>query len=370
MSKIKITTLTPEHVGLGNLFQYNTDFVATKEDGYSYLNIIDARKILELIGVGHLNDWVLSIERNENTKELVKRYSPLSSVSDYTLRRAYLCCTVLPTDTLKECLHDGMGIPYIPGSSIKGAIRTALVAELSQRILPSLPDKKDVRFLASEVEGRLFGKDPKDSLFRFLQIGDAYFDEGCEIALRLVMGLNITQDESLKSPKDNKPQLVEAIGIDEEAVFSLNIKMESYSKARQSSDNLRQMPEEMRSVPNLFQLINQHTEALLKKEIEFWQREGEEKIGAEDYEEKIKEILDEVDKCGEDNRSCVLRIGHASGWRFITGAWSEQLPFFDSSVVNAARSGNASKYSEYSFPKSRRTASDGDLMGFVKLSML
>jgi hypothetical protein len=65
-----------------------------------------------------------------------------------------------------------------------------------------------------------------------------------------------------------------------------------------------------------------------------------------------------------------LRIGHASGWRFITGAWSEQLPFFDSSVVNAARSGNASKYSEYSFPKSRRTASDGDLMGFVKLSML
>jgi CRISPR type III-A-associated RAMP protein Csm5 len=34
--------------------------------------------------------------------------------------------------TLKECIHSGLGVPYIPGSSIKGAIRTAIVATLAQ----------------------------------------------------------------------------------------------------------------------------------------------------------------------------------------------------------------------------------------------
>ncbi|MEY8688147.1 type III-A CRISPR-associated RAMP protein Csm5 [Bacteroides sp. AN502(2024)] len=371
MSKIKISTLTPVHIGSGNFLQYNTDFVVTRKNTDSYLNIIDERKILELIGVVHLNDWVLSIERNEDTQELVKRYSPHSSVSDYILRCSISYSSIVPTDTLKECIHDGLGVPYIPGSSIKGAIRTALVATLSQEIIPSLLDKPNLKHLASDVEGKLFGKDPKEDVFRFLQVGDAYFDKGSEIVLRLIMGLNITQNKSLRPKKnDSKPQLVEAIGVDEEAIFSLKINMDYYLKASNISDKIGKMPDEMRTVPALFHLINKHTSTLLTQEIDFWEREGRDKIGMEDYVEKIKEMLDEVNKCEGDNQSCVLRVGHASGWRFITGAWSEQLPFFESFVMNAARPGNRNRYNDYPFPKSRRMDFDGDLMGFVKLSML
>ena len=41
---------------------------------------------------------------------------------------------------------------------------------------------------------------------------------------------------------------------------------------------------------------------------------------------------------------------------------------FDTDIVSASRPQNA-KYSEYMFPKSRRLGSDGELVGFVKLSL-
>ena len=63
----------------------------------------------------------------------------------------------------------------------------------------------------------------------------------------------------------------------------------------------------------------------------------------------------------------MLRIGHGSGWRFITGAWSEQLKNFNE-IVNASRP-NSYRYTQYDFPKSRRIDEDGDVLGFVKLSM-
>jgi CRISPR/Cas system CSM-associated protein Csm5 (group 7 of RAMP superfamily) len=102
---------------------------------------------------------------------------------------------------------------------------------------------------------------------------------------------------------------------------------------------------------------------LIEEEIKFW-RELD-LSGSEDYIDNMIDILKEAKKCSK-GLSCVLRIGHGSGWRFITGAWAESLHNFNR-VVNISRPMN-NNYLDYPFPKTRRIDEDSDLLGFVKLS--
>jgi len=355
MSKIQITTLTPVHIGSGNFLQYNTEFVQTSTTTKQFLRVVDDRKVLSLIGDEHLDDWLLSIERKESIKEMVKRYAPQSKPVDYSKRRILLFSDVKDTDTLKECIHNGFGVPYIPGSSIKGSIRTAVLASMATKIngLSGKIKNRSGRISAELIEKDLFGKDPNSDVFRFLQVGDAYFEKDVEIALRLVMRLNVTgnRETLLPARQNSKPQLVEAIGADEETTFQMKL-----------------MPrfEKVSSLDELFLLVNTHTSKLVEEEMQIW-RDYDNRIGADEYIEKMNDILSYTKNCQKGE--CILRIGHASGWRFITGAWTEELPNFGTEVVNAARPKN-NNYREYDFPKSRRTDSDGDLLGFVKLKIV
>lgn len=355
MSKIQMTTLTPVHIGSGNFLQYNTEFVRTSTSTEQFLRVVDDRKVLNLIGDEHLNDWLLSIERKENIKNLVKLYAPQSKIADFSKRRVKLFSDVKDTDTLKECIHNGFGVPYIPGSSIKGSIRTAVLASMAEKIddLSDKIKKCSGRIGAKPIEKELFGKDPNSDVFRFLHVGDACFEKDIEIALRLVMRLNITGDKETLFParRDSKPQLVEAIGMEEEAIFQLKL-MPQFGLAS--------------SLVDLFQLVNAHTQKLIVKEMQIWQ-DYVDRVGADEYLEKMNEILS-VTK-GSQTNECVLRVGHASGWRFITGAWTENLSNFETDIVNVARPRNYN-YSNYDFPKSRRTDSDGDLLGFIKLKIV
>lgn len=375
MSEIKLTTLTPVHVGSGNLLQYNTDFITTATSSEQFIRIIDERKILNLIGVERINDWVLCIERKEPTKEFVKRYAPQSKPTEYSKRKIvnFAGDKFDSRTTLKECIHNGFGCPYIPGSSIKGSIRTAILSALSNRIANIQTKTKNDRnkVSAQKIEEEFFGKSANDNFLRFIQVGDAYFETGCEVALKLVMYLNITTKDSL-STNGEKPQIVEAIGVEEESTFQLKINTDYYKYAKSKSEgkDINTMPEEIQTLETLFQLINNHTRKLVMEEIDFWSDEWKNDSCGSSYIEKMEEILSCIDQCNEEKTSCVLRIGHASGWRFITGAWSERFEDFSSEIVNATRPGNIQKYSEYPFPKSRRTDKDGDLMGFVKLSMV
>ena len=114
-------------------------------------------------------------------------------------------------------------------------------------------------------------------------------------------------------------------------------------------------------------MINKHTKYLVNDEISYWEGKLEEYDGAEDFIESLRKVLDSAEKC-KDGKECVLRIGHGSGWRFITGAWSESLDNF-SDIVAASRPNN-NVYQGYDFPKSRRMDPDGDILGFVKLSIM
>jgi CRISPR type III-A-associated RAMP protein Csm5 len=371
MSELKIKVLTPVHVGSGNLLQNNTDFVTTSNGQENYIRIIDDRKILELIGIDNLDNWMLSIERKENTKDFVKRFAPDSKVADYSKRRLIdYSQGVNLNDTLKEHIHNGAGLPYIPGSSIKGAIRTCILASLSTNISERESKIKtgktdwngNLILSAAKLEKELFGEDPNSDIFRFIHVGDAYFEKDSEIALR-VININIRKDEDLHD--FSKPQLIEAINNGVLSTFNMKIALEYYDWAKKNFRDIGKMSVEISSLSNLFMLINAHTEKLVLSELDYWEKIN--KTGAEEYLENTKEILKVIRSC-ENGKECVLRIGHASGWRFITGAWTEELSNFKEVVIPASRPRNQN-YTEFDFPKSRRIDEESDVLGFVKLSV-
>lgn len=370
MSKIKITTLTPVHVGSGNMLQFNSDFItvenlATKE---KFIQIIDDRKILGIIGSENIENWVYSIERKEDTKSFIKRMAPESKIIDYSKRRMHCFAKNISDEYLKECLHNGLGLPYIPGSSIKGAIRTAVMSSLVSNI-DNIERKINVhgKINASIIEKEMFGDSPYTDYFKFIKVGDAYFEKGSEIAIRLVMYLNINQSGYLHPIKNNKPQLAEAIGVEETSEFELSIDKSRYNFSISKDDSIHTMPTEVSSISNLFMLVNSHTRKIVSEEIDFWKQMEKTRTGADPYITALEDILDSINGCNE-GKECILRLGHGSGWRFITGAWSEELENFDL-VKNASRPKNH-LYEEYDFPKSRRADEDGDLLGFVKLSVM
>ena len=378
MSQIKIETLTPVHIGNGNFLRNKADFTVFREDGNSVIGIVDPRKILDIIGEEHLDDWLLSIE---NPEDDIRSFVRRNSIDKTVLPRAYsrrvitnFVEDIKKTDTLKECIHDGRGFPYIPGSSIKGAIRTVIVTSLAKERESSELEKKikigrngqiDKRFAAQQIENDFFGDDPKKDIFRFLQVGDAYFKKETEIVTRMV-NLNITGRKNLVDI--SKPQLIEAIGADSESTFQMKIAKDYYQWVKENGWPLKDFPESMDALSSLFQLINAQTNELILDEITYWNEVNVDHEGADDYIDSLRMILGSIKEC-QQGKECVLRIGHGSGWRFITGAWSERLDSFKERIVPVARPNNH-RYQDYDFPKSRRLDEDGDILGFVKLSIV
>ena len=368
MQKVKIETLTPVHIGSGRILRYGPDFVkgTLRIDGESALalGIVDAKKVLSIVGEKNIDKWVTAIERKESTLDFVHGFNKSITVHDVALRELLLWDdSVNNTDTLREQLYDGYMQPYIPGSSIKGAIRTAV---LSQKIKERADLLNDFR----HAEKRLFGKTPQDDVFRFLRIGDAYFGNVFENNLVVRMeSLNIRDTKGLWDT--TKTQLVEVIGPEDESSFAISIDFANMNRNAQEISSLR-------SYESLFKTINEHTKQLLVEEVNRWKEYATQAIDGSDkvelYIEAVNNILKEVHNCRE-GQSCILRIGYGSGWRFITGAWTEDLDssVWNGQVVKESRPNNELRYQGYVFPKTRRIGNiysdETNLLGFVKLSL-
>lgn len=383
-NNISITNLTQIHVGSGETLQKNTDYIVRNDGGNSDIYVIDPDLIGKLIGTDQRawDQWLASIERGD-TNRFFDLFLGRRKPADYSKRRITNFVGTRNDKTLKECMHDGLGRPYLPGSSIKGAIRTAIISYLAssmpkaakENIIGSMDSRGSILDERGNrhksAEDYILGDTPNENLMRFIRVGDAFYDKETEIAVTEV-SINQRLESDLMDYKN--AQAVEAIGKDERSSFSLYIDQRLFDKVYDRSKlghddklkGMRRLPSELSTIPGLFQVIKDHTKRLVESEITYW-KEQTEYTGAEDYIESMEEILENVNSCkyGE----CVIRIGQASGWRFMTGAWTEGLDNFYNKVVPASRPNNERKYKEYDFPKSRRIDDESYLFGFAKLQM-
>ncbi len=78
------------------------------------------------------------------------------------------------TVNIREQIKDVYGRPYLPGSSLKGALRTVLAVAAADELKPDLSQLGSSRSWAGQpVERQLFGSDPNHDLLRALEVGDS-----------------------------------------------------------------------------------------------------------------------------------------------------------------------------------------------------
>lgn len=378
-NNIQIETLSQIHVGSGVFLQKGNDFIVVESPEGSDIFVIDPNKLGSIIGTDRqlIDTWVTKIERGE-ADSFIKTRTSGHHPREFAKRKITNFADFSNTQgTLKECLHDGMGRPYIPGSSIKGAIRTAVMATYAKRkgqeelanemnlIFQEQNERKKNKKL-DLVEKGILGNNPNVDLFRFIKVGDAFFGKNSEISVKQI-NLNIRRSPKLIDK--SKQQIIEAIGPEEKSSFSLKLDINYYNTARNANHrdmiDMPNLPNEMSDYLSLFSLINEHTRSLVEEEIEFWNEDNH--TGQEDYIANMEDILEEIKSCRPNQ--CVLRLGQAIGWRFITGAWTETLSedaFYDN-IVPMARFKNE-RYSNYVFPKSRRIDDESYVFGFLRLT--
>jgi len=372
MANIQITTITPVHVGSGRFLLRNTEYVFSSNK----IGVIDEKKVLDHIGEEKIGSWVASIEKGEGLVTFLKGFGNVPTLQKISGRTITLNCDnteAKSISSLKEHIHNGAGLPYLPGSSIKGAIRSAVFNQYIRKNKNNISSNEITpsgKVTASILEKSIFGRDPNHDVFRFLRVGDAYFEENSTDAI-ILENLNLKKDRGEETAvfDNSKWQLVEAIGSGKSTTFKLKFDIEGMDINRKNEE-INNFPESFPDVGKLFALINHNTGELLKGEKEFWEEYPDDE--ASSYCEKLEEILIKVENC--TNNQCIMRMAHGSGWSFITGAWAKNPDIVSvdlyPKIVDAARPKNREYYSQYPFPKSRRISSNIDLPGFVQLEII
>jgi CRISPR-associated protein Csm5 len=142
-------------------------------------NLIDLRKFVEA-NINKERDTVYSVEVSQKVDGLYK--AKINDIQNQLLISPFIRSEV---DT----------IPLIPGSSIKGAIRTAVISELAAKSnLPKPKEPRDEYAFESKVLGY---KDGKDDPFRGIRIRDCSLQDGDTI-VREVRNISKKKGSSLQ----------------------------------------------------------------------------------------------------------------------------------------------------------------------------
>lgn len=357
--KIRLMPLTSLHIGSGEKLSNGCDFLV--DDRFVY--ILDEAKIGAQLDVEHkpemLRRWADAAYRLDLKQFLNSCHVDLRRVSRVLDNYA---SSFTFNSQLSSFIRDGQDCCYVPGSSIKGAIRTAIVTWLVNTKREKLLSSSSMRD-AEKWEDELLGK-IQQSFMRFIRVGDARLLNG-EGKTEVINTVQLKIDKKTGRPMvDTIKQYCEVLKPEEinDLEFTLTIDTEGYERAFSSripGFEVKEMPTVLQSANNLFRLINAHTLRLINSELQKWQGGGS-SVEKDKMVECLNNVKDEAEQCvAEGNHRCVMRMGNGSGWRFMTGAWAERLRDI---AIGPYRSKT---------PKTRRIDEDScDLLGFVMLELV
>ncbi len=165
--RVEIRTLTPLHIGTGAELRYDFDYVV--HQGRTWRLHVD--RILEARYDARAQGAIPLPGRMLTANDFQQRPEFFRYVATGVPRRAKTYAA------LRECIKDPWDRPYIPGSSLKGALRTALAwagwSELHLPLKRNLIGHR-AKFAAQPLERRIFGPNPNRDLLRALQVSDLF----------------------------------------------------------------------------------------------------------------------------------------------------------------------------------------------------
>ena len=348
---IKLEVITPLSIGMGaeNDWAKGADFVIKGGNVY----ILDLASMVTLgVDISKLSDMLAKGDSGAILKLLGNNVDKVARIT-----------FSLPAETdnpIKTTFkNDIYGIPVIPGSSLKGALRSVLFQNLKG------PEEKDQKIIFGEM------KDGSEFM-RFIKVSD--FDMP-STSLYNTKLFNLQTDNSGSWVGGWKHQSNRTTS--KYTPYGFNTIYECITPSSLGVGNIMLSPllfkaldskyivsnhhQEKQTILSggikaLFHMVNEHTRAYLLKEKEFFK----------EYEaDKSDIIIDSIDELLSmmpiDDSSCLIKMSAGSGFHSITGDWQ----YDDYTDTGYDERTGKKKY------KSRRIVSVGDsmcLMGFVRLT--
>ena len=358
---ITLEVLSPLHIGGATEKNWvrNIDFYDTGDE----IVIIDQSKLLKALVQARTTQNISGLKAYENLLASKKSKQlkvimedcniDLESIQLKSFKTAFD-----PSQEIRPLIRNGMGQTIIPGSSIKGAIRSALFHNLYKEFNP--PKRKE--------EEQLFGN-ISNNLMRFIRPYDAICDQTEIINCRL---FNLYQEHGnwISDYKKDLIISIECFKPGGTAQFRLAIASGLYKILKGQNDRQRKKYYTPKygdrvinigsSVKTIFQTINQYIKTHIDREIAFFRRFQNE---AEDVEYILDNLVD-YRKETEMPDQCVFRMSFGSGFHGITGDW-----WFKDHTQTVFKLNQKNRDTKYKSRKVIGTDTNTTLMGFVKLKL-
>jgi len=388
-SNFYLKVITPVHVGAGKekCWYPGSDYFYDKDK--KVVRVIDQEKLGNLLNEKEILNFANAIENRKiddfflylkNTRKL-----PFNDFS-----KEYFM-PFRPENEIKTMIRTGLGVPYIPGSSIKGSIRSALFGwaynsnqDLRDEIENSRREYiRNVNKLGNKIDECLFGG-INNNLMRLLQVTDVIFKDTMLHNSKIFnlqgqphgdewyggwkhRGYDGTDDDF---KVNGFTSTYETLIINEWASIRIVVNemvydlFDKFPKA-QKPLNLHILKQK-EPYNALFDMINYSTRRYIEKEIEFF----------ENYTaEKSDLIIEELEFCKnqvpDDNNSCLLKMGAGTGFHAITGNW-QYNDFINTGIHERGRNSGKKKYKSRKISFTNYEGDEGTEtlffpMGFVKI---
>ena len=332
---VTATLLTPLHIGSGKQLIYDYDYAIyggrtwrINEDTLLEAQNIDDPAIVE--GLAHRPPSQL-LEPAD-----FRHDSPFFRYSLAGIPRAVGART-----ELQEQLKTVNDEVYLPGSSLKGAIRTSLSWHgWSEKCLkPNTSDLESNRkFAGRRIEKRIMGSDPNHDLLRTLQISDsAPAGKDC----LLILNAQVVTRGTLGAP-------VEIEAVHPDTSFQLTIKIDKALFSDWARKNGLHLGGRSTWLARIPQIIQRHSSQRISEELAWYQyrRGAEQTVGF--YQQILKAKL--------PTNSCLLQMGWGTGWGDKTyGSHLQKDERFMEYLISSYRLAKGNRRKGESFPKSRRS---------------
>ncbi len=346
--RLTITTLSPLHIGTGNILRQGYDFVVHGNKTW----VINADTLAEMLFDQDPNDFERMVQ-GVPAEDLIRdnEYVPDSPLFRYVMNGHPR--SQRQGAQVQELLKDIWDHPYIPGSSLKGALRTALAyVGWQQRKLVFRPDVLGdrVKFAAQPLELKVLnatnpprGKEPNYDLLRALQVGDSTPDEEQRIQL---LNVQVTVGEKAGSP-------IEIEAIKSNVTFTATLTLDGFLRRLDVAEELGWSKDQLKWLSAIPRVVNMLTVHRIDGERARWATTD---APIRDFYEKLHRILKQLDIRSE----FLLQLGWGGGWDSKTfgNILTQDSEIFAQVVKKYGKT--LVRQGEYRpgnrFPKSRRVA--------------
>jgi hypothetical protein len=363
---LTLKVLSPVHVGAGTEknWQRGIDFV--EADGHIY--VLQQNKLFEAMSEQLQRDYThrMGDANFREAEKLIIEHIDLDAVSSpvFEYDGGKL------NNEIKTVTRNGMGRAYIPGSSLKGAMISAIFHYLHYQAGPT----KHNRFINNDLLGTF-----AQSIMRYIRPGDTaelktevtnvslfnLFQKGSDWKSEYKDGFKISM-EHFKAGAKGQFRLSVADGFGGEVKawgekIHRPLLPKYYDRIVKGEDPL----------PYLFKLVNDYSFEHLRRERQFFEQY--------DQAPDTDLIIEEIDRLqariqAAGTQSCVLRMAAGSGFHGITGDWRfrNHLSTIQQPDPENQTWSQRNRRREPSRYKSRKIMSNGDelLLGFVEIGVV